>query len=1830
MGGQVGAQPAVGQPLAPGEGAAAEAPVRPEGYVPPTERSAKDMMSFADLFAMKGPKTEPAAAETVTPEEAMAAAMPNLADLAGRSSQVRQDGGTPQTASNDGDDLGVELERETEAGVRSVTSSGMAGPMRSARTLGDGSMPELGSGMAGAPEPDWSLAKAPADEDDGAPSQQQQQTPGQQGEPDGAEASAARPTVSLGPDGQPLAMPASSGTPAPVGADSDDRMMSGQSVQAAVSQNDAASVDTPAPDGGSVVPDETMASQTGSGVLPGARQAMPVMPAGSMPAGMAPPDAEALTAATPNGTAVDPPTGEAPSIADGQADPPVMLPPALLAGVPQPELPEPPVGQGPSPIATGPAPSGGTPDPDGMTAGGMLPAEEPETGLAPAQGMPLGSSSPMPVMPQRPEMAGGTAAPTDATAGEPAVQAMGQVADQTPVAGDQNQPAIQGGTPTAMPAVPDATGKVQAMPAVPDGTGTVRATLTAYVTPYGEEQVVSFKPMADGRPRRTHAQERSLSVQAMQMIAGIEQAQHQWAAAPPKPGASLFDDLGPLPPRKTSWKERLAQRAEAQANAAAAGGELPEGFPPASDGEDLALPVQVQTLGTPQAPMPRQPGQPEAGQTPSGQTTASQAEPEQPWPGVPLTSRTLKIAQPQQATGRKWSGQVHLLPKPPAKPEPAAVRSAKAAAIPATDVQDAGPTRVSSEAGEAPDVPDTGAPAKSPDAQAGQADAHAVPSAKPTVVGQPAYEAADTQTEATGELTGEVSESVTVPRPVARRPVPTSDKAAETPTEGTNAESPAMMPAAGETVTPPTVEMPAPAATDASAQTAMPAPGVTAAPPAAAVSPPEELDTPAANAGVVAEATADGTPQPPAMGSAPLPPGLDDVSKPKARGSFLGSALTQSLRSTKAATDDSSSPEAVAEPAAPGFALSMPDLTGATPPPPAARTTATPTDDGDPKDPMAKLKSKLGGGSPLGNMMGSSSLMGGFVSGSSPKQGGGSFFNMVSQPTSLPSGVTPLPDAETTGAAEASDTTAESEAESELEIGTTAATAAVSAKAGDGATRRQPTLGGAPEAAAAGEMEPSDESTEAAKQGGLSAAGEMAPSDETAEMAEPDGLAADEEAEGEQATITGRATARTSVPAAGRLGRPDTTDPAGELPDETMAEGEDLAFEADEPLDGMAEPETSDGSVIARRAGSPANRTAALATKIGMPTGDALGASDESAAIEGSPDGDELVDDLLDAVDGEEAPLAAGRYRLPTLLRQKERMEAAVARIPIAWTPSGARPSAGRGDQPLTNRPAGLVPPEMADDMSLPPGVPNMGPPIAVPGVIPDLHAPIRSVLSAQADEMMAAEAMTLMAELAATEAAIAMGDMAMMVEGAEDLLPPEADPGNLTTSGTVVAGEVGATVVRQNRGMPGQQRQNAHVAAILSGTALPTGFVATRAGTPTASPSVPPPVAAMGRQTMVPAGRATAPAEPQPERPRTPVTREMLAAMPATLRPALAAVSLADTGAHGAWDQSRLTDPRPLEQRPVQPQLARKPEADRTVPSTMSYVQLGSGHMPEMPEQSVNGRIVMPQPAPQPQKPLVDRAAELAALVKAAAESAVISSGDEIPAHVTRMRGLMGKVESDLARLDDDLGKVVPRLAQRPNPQDEEDGFWDWLFGADEEMPDDERQVKREKAWEKAAKLRENLQTLTNTVKENRSQLFARETLAQANQALCVPLTLPGQPPIQAELLVHPDGEDQRKAGSGRHPTRIQLAIQTHHLGSVGISLEALGERLSVGLQVMTPEMKALFEKLSGDLKEQLGNTGYQLDPIGVQVAAHEIMTSLLLPTKRTRWGTDAIEGIR
>lgn len=366
----------------------------------------------------------------------------------------------------------------------------------------------------------------------------------------------------------------------------------------------------------------------------------------------------------------------------------------------------------------------------------------------------------------------------------------------------------------------------------------------------------------------------------------------------------------------------------------------------------------------------------------------------------------------------------------------------------------------------------------------------------------------------------------------------------------------------------------------------------------------------------------------------------------------------------------------------------------------------------------------------------------------------------------------------------------------------------------------------------------------------------------------------------------------------------------------------------------------------------------------------------------------------------------------------------------------------------------------------------------------------------------------------------------------------------------------------------------------------------------------------------------------PVGERPRTPVTRAMLAAMPPTLRPAQAAVVLGTVAWHGQWDANRLVA-KPTADVPVMPEPVRQAMAPQgpNVAAT-SHVQLGAGRY--QPALAAPGRIVMPPLGPPlPAKPLVDRADELALLLEAVTEAAVVATGDRLPVHVARLKGALGKAERDLAALDEDLGQALARLSQPKRSHEDEETLFDWLFGKSDELSDEERQKLREKAWGKASELRGSLQEVRQAIQDNRNQLAAREALTQANQCLCLPLSLPGSPPLQAEILVHPDGDDEAESAGGKQPIRIQLAIQTHHMGTIGIALDALGQRLTVGLQVPTGGVQRLFETVTPQLHDRLDGTGYQIDSIGVQLATHELRHSLLIPGKRTKWGLAPIERV-
>ncbi|MBC7541248.1 MAG: hypothetical protein H7338_00805 [Candidatus Sericytochromatia bacterium] len=1500
--------------------------------------------------------------------------------------------------------------------------------------------------------------------------------------------------------------------------------------------------------------------------------------------------------------------------------------------------------------------------------------------------------------------------------------------------------------------------------------------------PYGREQAVTLAAM-DGAPARSshqpsaQSQSRVLSNQAMQMISDLQALQTtQWVVSPPRVGGSLFDDV-PVPPPKPTWKERLVQRAEAQASGTFAGtpGEVvdPLDLPTPPDFEGAATPSQSGLMGQramAQPGLPRPPGQVSdlvsTAPDPSlGATAAAIGDGEPAWaPPLPqVVTRQIAIATPAVATGRRWSGEVHVLPSPPVA-SPAA--GAFGAVVPAGTTTM--PT-VNPAAGQA---------------QTGSVVKPAIGTDNPALVENPDFDFAADGTDVASDpsLSPDDTMAATLTpdgRPMAQvggRPStlqPMADPDALD-VASTGLGSLDADPETGETVARPD-ESPLAAGTAG-------ATGVRQATTAGRAMP---TGVPLPEVHEDGEPAVDGRD----MASGPDPDVQPDAPRPQGRtSSFLGSALTQSLRAGKA--QEANAPveaDAVAEPASSAFTVRLAGPTAAMPPSgiPAPQglgsKSADPANPGaeqlddtspmgadpikrDPNDPMAFLKSKLQGSSKLGlgNLMSPSgpSAGDGQVAERPAVGGGGSFFNMTARPASLgpetamsaTAEPAELPDAVTPEAAAprvAARTTLGRKAgdDAPAQTGDTdgidqnlaqAMPDGVSQKAAPG--KSVVARGVASDAQSSDGDEPvdgvPDHGTDAQPLPGRAGATRtpplIAPSAETDETVATEVGASPTAAQGPSSTVkTAVDPGALAVRATVGEGPVTTGDDHADLPEGQTSAG------IEQP-DSEAQVRDAAGNVVRPAMTTPKSSAAAIDPRTGAPVADQP--VDGTEAVVASPGMDpKAVDETGSATDS--VPETADRYRQPTLLTNRDRMSAAIARNPIAREAPPQAPGTMRTQSDGAERrpmPPGLV--DMDPDGPLSGGfqLPIRG----VPGAIPDLSAPIRSMIRAQAESTEAQKA-----------------TMPPVVQDVPDGAPvqPAFDPAALTTSGGVVAGEIGrnpqlpgaspdvalprvispedaalreptdgsADDVAEHSpagpgaaagkgrassltapvftgqtfaatrstgapvalptafGMPAPVSGSASpavapgVASPLTGTVVPsadpnvptaaTGSAASTAtpGMPTpvagsAAPPAPPDVPSPGGQATVPTPStgvpassgassgvpqsgtqpptsaapatgqtATTQAAGEPERPRTPVTRAMLAAMPPALRPALAAVNLAATGANGAWETQRLTDTRPLSERSVAEPLSRNPEFEPSVPAVMGFLQLGAAKAYAWTA-AVTGRLIMgPPKASQPPKPLLQRAGELATLVKSVAESTVITNGDDLPGHVKKMRTMLGKVETDLAKLDDDLATALPKLARRGGPEEEEDGFWDWVFGKSDDLSDEQRQVKRKAAWEKAGELRETLQTLVQTVKENRDQLTARQTLADATQVLCLPFTLPGQPPMQAEIMVHPDAEDDGKQSGGRHATRIQLAIQTNHFGGVGISLEALGQNLTLGLQVGSPALKQLFEGLLSDLKERLGVTGYTIDSVGVQVATHEINTSLLVPAKRTRWGTSAIEAV-
>lgn len=161
-------------------------------------------------------------------------------------------------------------------------------------------------------------------------------------------------------------------------------------------------------------------------------------------------------------------------------------------------------------------------------------------------------------------------------------------------------------------------------------------------------------------------------------------------------------------------------------------------------------------------------------------------------------------------------------------------------------------------------------------------------------------------------------------------------------------------------------------------------------------------------------------------------------------------------------------------------------------------------------------------------------------------------------------------------------------------------------------------------------------------------------------------------------------------------------------------------------------------------------------------------------------------------------------------------------------------------------------------------------------------------------------------------------------------------------------------------------------------------------------------------------------------------------------------------------------------------------------------------------------------------------------------------------------------------------------------------------------------------------SEVHETIQLTGSTIKEALQQLQAREQLSQANQVFCLPLALPGPPQRAVELLIEPD-QDSRHRRDGNGTTRIRLAIETHHLGAVGIDLTSWQQELNIQLQVTDPKAQSTLITAQPILTKALARLGFTSAEVSVALVEKKPENSLLLPERRQSYprSLNRIEGV-
>lgn len=282
--------------------------------------------------------------------------------------------------------------------------------------------------------------------------------------------------------------------------------------------------------------------------------------------------------------------------------------------------------------------------------------------------------------------------------------------------------------------------------------------------------------------------------------------------------------------------------------------------------------------------------------------------------------------------------------------------------------------------------------------------------------------------------------------------------------------------------------------------------------------------------------------------------------------------------------------------------------------------------------------------------------------------------------------------------------------------------------------------------------------------------------------------------------------------------------------------------------------------------------------------------------------------------------------------------------------------------------------------------------------------------------------------------------------------------------------------------------------------------------------------------------------------------------------------------------------------------------------------------------DEGVHPNTLMNQDTKQIVNNLVSKAQKLNTTLNNILSIDVLRNPSNFPQQINMLKKHFAELEIDIEEVKEILESSFPELkeeVQKLESQDEN------LFTSLLKMVFDDgtKDIKKSKAKTQAnlnfeAEL---LKSLTETAKTITGNITAREILSNNQQCLCIPLSVPfNNKMYEAEIMINREDNSNKKAEIGDVPLKINLSIQTHNMGKVGVDMSSLKKDLQVHLNLDNLNIKNFVSQNINDLQQKLDTLPFEVKPVTCSVNPKpDESTSLLLPKKYQVMSMKRIDGI-